>query len=111
MKRFYLLFILVMTVVCAGAQMMEPVKFTNKLDVKDDGTGEIVFSAKIDPGWHVYSTDIGDDGPTRATFNVVAMDGVETVGKLQPKGKVTEKYDEMFGATLRFFELKGAFVQ
>ena len=91
--------------------MMEPVKFTTKLDTKDDGTGEIVFTAKIDPGWHVYSTDIGDDGPTRATFNVVSMDGVETVGKLMPRGKVTEKYDEMFGATLRFFELKGAFVQ
>ena len=111
MKRLFLQLILVMAAVCVEAQMMEPVKFTSKLDVKDDGTGEIVFSAKIDPGWHVYSTDIGDDGPTRATFNVTAMDGVETVGKLTPRGKVTEKYDEMFGATLRFFELKGAFVQ
>ncbi len=111
MRRLFLQLILVMAAVCVEAQMMEPVKFTSKLDVKDDGTGEIVFSAKIDPGWHVYSTDIGDDGPTRATFNVTAMDGVETVGKLTPRGKVTEKYDEMFGATLRFFELKGAFVQ
>ena len=111
MKRVFLLFFFVITALIAQAQMMEPVKFTTNLDIKDDGTGEIVFSAKIDPGWHVYSTDIGDDGPTRATFNVVAMDGVETVGKLMPRGKVTEKFDEMFGATLRFFELKGAFVQ
>ncbi len=111
MKRLFLQFIFAMTALIAQAQMMEPVKFTTKLDVKDDGTGEIVFSAKIDPGWHVYSTDIGDDGPTRATFNITAMDGVETVGKLQPRGKVTENYDEMFGTTLRFFELKGAFVQ
>ena len=111
MKRLFLQFIFVMTAFIAQAQMMEPVKFTTKLDVKNDGTGEIVFSAKIDPGWHVYSTDIGDDGPTRATFNVTAMDGVETIGTLQPRGKVTEKYDEMFGTTLRFFELKGAFVQ
>ena len=111
MKRLFLQFIFVMTALIAQAQMMEPVKFTTNLDVKKDGTGEIVFSAKIEPGWHVYSTDIGDDGPTRATFNVTAMDGVETVGTLQPRGKVTEKYDEMFGTTLRFFELKGAFVQ
>ena len=111
MKRIILQLIFVMTALCLQAQMMDPVKFTTKLDVKDDGTGEIVFSAKIDPGWHVYSTDVGDDGPTRATFNVTAMDGVETVGKLTPRGKVTEQYDEMFGQTLRFFELKGAFVQ
>ena len=111
MKRILLQFIIIMTAICAQAQVMEPVKFTTQLNVKDDATGEIVFTAKIEPGWHVYSTDIGDDGPTRATFNAVAMDGVETVGKLQPRGKVTEKYDEMFGTTLRFFELNGAFVQ
>ena len=110
-RRFLLLVIAVTTALTAGAQMMEPVKFSTVLNTSDDGTGEIVFSAKIDPGWHVYSTDIGDDGPTRATFNVVGMDGVELVGKLQPRGKVTEKYDEMFGTTLRFFELRGAFVQ
>ena len=111
MKQLFLQFIFLLTALCAHAQMMEPVKFTTSLTAKDDGTGEIVFTAKIEPGWHVYSTDIGDDGPTRATFNVVSMDGVETVGQLSPRGKVTEKYDEMFGATLRFFELRGAFVQ
>ena len=100
-----------MTALCVQAQMMEPVKFTTKLDAKGDGTGELVFTAIIEPGWHVYSSDIADGGPTRATFNVTAMDGVETVGKLMPRGKVTEQYDEMFGMTLRFFELKGAFVQ
>ena len=111
MKRFFLQLILLMTAICAQAQMMEPVKFTTSLDTKDDGTGEIVFKAKIDPGWHLYSTDIGDDGPTRASFNAVTMEGVETVGTLKPRGKVTEKYDDMFGMTLRFFEVSGAFVQ
>ena len=111
MRRLLLQLMLLTAFASAGAQMVEPVKFTTKLNVMDDGAGEIVFSATIDPGWHVYSTDIGDDGPTRATFNVVSMDGVEPMGKLQPRGKVTEKYDDMFGTTLRFFELKGAFVQ
>ena len=111
MRRFLLQFIFAITALVAQAQLTDPVKFTTKLDTKNDGTGEIVFSAKIDPGWHVYSSDIADNGPTRATFNVTAMDGVETVGKLTPRGKVTEQYDEMFGMTLRFFEQKGDFVQ
>ena len=111
MKQFFFQLILVMTAICTQAQMMEPVKFTTSLDTKDDGTGEIVFSAKIDAGWHLYSTDNGDDGPTSASFNMVKMEGVETVGPLKPKGKLTEKYDDMFGMTLRFFELNGSFVQ
>ncbi len=111
MNRPFLQLILLMTSIFAQAQMMEPVKFTSRLDTKADGTGEIVFSAKIEPGWHVYSSDIAADGPIRATFNVVSMEGVQVQGELTPRGKVTEKYDEMFGATLRFFELKGDFVQ
>jgi hypothetical protein len=54
---------------------------------------------------------MGSDGPISATFNVVKMEGVETVGKLQPRGQVTKQYDKMFGMELRFFEKKGQFVQ
>ena len=39
------------------------------------------------------------------------MEGVETVGKLTPKGNVVKKYDEMFGMELKFFEKTATFVQ
>ncbi len=94
----------------AHAQMVNPVHFTQQL--KTSGSeGEIVFTAKIDPGWHVYSTDLGDAGPTEATFNVVKMDGAEVVGPLKPVGNVVDKYDDMFGAKVRFFENQAQFVQ
>ena len=48
---------------------------------------EIVFTASIEKGWHVYSTGLGDDGPISATFNINASNHVETMGKLQPVGK------------------------
>ena len=102
---------LLMLVLTAQAQIADPVHFSSKLNMLDGDQGEIVFSCTIDPGWHVYSTDITDDGPTKATFNVDSKDGVELVGQLKPRGKVTEQFDEMFGTTLRFFEGKGAFVQ
>jgi thiol:disulfide interchange protein DsbD len=72
---------------------------------------EIIFSATVDPGWHVYSTDMGNDGPISATFNAVKMDGVETVGKLKPRGNVVKQFDKMFDMELRFFEHKATFVQ
>ena len=96
----------------ANGQLLEPVHFKSELKTTEGASeAEIVFSAIIDPGWHVYSTDLGDDGPVSATFNAVKMEGVETVGKLTPKGNVVKKYDEMFGMELKFFENKATFVQ
>lgn len=91
--------------------MVDPVKFTASLKTNNTNEAEIVFSATIDPGWHVYSTDLGQDGPVEATFNVVKLDGVELVGKLTPRGNVINHFDEMFGMNLRYFENKATFVQ
>ena len=92
--------------------MIEPVHFETLLKTTDKGEeAEIVFNATIDDGWHLYSTDLGSDGPIAASFHVNKMEGAVTVGKLQPRGKVVEEYDEMFGMKLRFFEHKGTFVQ
>ena len=91
--------------------MVDPVHFTTELKTGKGAEGEIVFTAKIDPGWHVYSTDLGQDGPIEATFNAVKMDGVETVGKLTPKGNVIKKFDNMFGMELKYFENSATFVQ
>ena len=106
-----MLLLAVFMTVCAEAQIMEPVHFTSELKRGEDNKAEIVFSALIDAGWHVYSTDLGSDGPIEASFNVVKMDGVELVGKLQPRGNVTSKYDQLFGMELKYFENKAQFVQ
>ena len=111
MKRISHLLFMLMAVLVAQAQMVDPVHFTSALKTTSGAEAEIVFTAKIDPGWHVYSTDIGDDGPIAATFNVVKMEGVETVGKLTPRGNVIKKYDNMFGMELKFFENTATFVQ
>ena len=91
--------------------MTDPVHFTSQLKMQDDGEAEIIFSASIDAGWHVYSTDLGNNGPISATFNAVKMDGVETVGKLKPRGNVIKQFDKLFDMELRFFEHQATFVQ
>ena len=93
------------------AQMMEPAHFTSQFKTTGDAEGEIIFSATIDDGWHVYATDIGDGGPTAATFNVVKMEGAEPVGKLKSRGNVIKQFDRMFNMELRYFEKKAEFVQ
>lgn len=61
---------LLLIAVVAQAQIQEPVKFKSELKTLAAGEAEIVFTATIDKGWHVYSTDLGDGGPISATFNV-----------------------------------------
>ena len=97
--------------VCANAQMLDPVHFTSKLEMLSGDEAQIVFAAKIDNGWHVYSTGLGNDGPISATFNPVKMDGVKTVGSLTHKGKEISQFDNMFGMKLRYFEGSVTFIQ
>jgi thiol:disulfide interchange protein DsbD len=103
-----LLWLIAMTV---EAQMVNPVHFSSQLKELKGGEGEIIFSAIIDPGWHVYSTNLGSDGPISATFNAVRMEGVEAVGRLQARGKEIKQFDKMFDMELRYFEKSAAFVQ
>ena len=95
----------------AMAQMMDPVHFTSQLKQLKEGEAELVFSATIDPGWHVYSTNLGNDGPISASFNTVKMEGAEPVGKLQARGSEIKKYDKLFDMELRYFEKAVTFVQ
>jgi len=112
MKKILSTLLLTMMTINVMAQMMDPVHFKSELKTTEGkDQGEIVFTATIDPGWHVYSTDLGQDGPIEATFNMVKADGVELVGKLTPKGSVIKKFDEVFGMELKYFENAATFVQ
>ena len=93
------------------AQMVDPVKFTSTLKTNNTAEAEIVFSGTIDNGWHVYSTNLGNDGPIEATFHVNKLEGAELVGPLTPRGKEISEYDNMFGMKLRYFEKNVQFVQ
>ena len=93
------------------AQIKDPVKFKTELTPLSDTEAEVVFTAAIDKGWHVYSTDLGDGGPISATFNVDNKSGVELVGKLKPVGKEVATFDKLFEMKVRYFENTAKFVQ
>ena len=111
MKKVLLILQLLLVVVIAQAQMMSPVKFSASLKTNGTAEAEIVFTAKIQAGWHVYSTGLGGDGPISASFNVNKMEGAQLVGKLQPRGREISKFDPLFEMKLRYFEGSATFVQ
>ncbi len=111
MKKTFTLALLALVTLLAQAQMVNPVKFSSQLKTNGSAEAEIIFSGKIEKGWHVYSTGLGDNGPTSATFNVNKLDGVELVGKLTPHGHEISTYDKLFEMNLRYFEGSAQFVQ
>jgi len=93
------------------AQIQEPVKFKTELKNVSATEVEIVFTASIEQGWHVYSTDLGDGGPISATFNTDKLTGAQLDGKLRPVGKEIASFDKLFEMDVRYFEHTAQFVQ
>ena len=102
---------MLLMVLTAMAQMEDPVKFTAEIKTGKTAEAEIVFSGRIEAGWHIYSTDLGSSGPTEASFHVNKADGIELVGKLMPRGNEKSHFDAMFGMNVRYFEGTAQFVQ
>ena len=102
---------MLLMVLTAMAQMEAPVKFTAEIKTGKTAEAEIVFSGRIEAGWHIYSTDLGSSGPTEASFHVNKADGIELVGKLMPRGNEKSHFDAMFGMNVRYFEGTAQFVQ
>ena len=111
MKKAMSIALLLLVAMFCNAQMADPVKFSTKFKTGSTAEAEIIFSGKIESGWHVYSTNLGSDGPVEASFHVDKKDGVELVGKLTPRGHEISQMDNMFGMKLRFFENRVQFVQ
>ena len=111
MKKLLSLFSCLLITVLAQAQILDPVSFRTEFNKVSDDVAEIVFTASIDPGWHIYSTDLGDGGPISASFNVERITGAHVDGNLVPVGNEQAVYDKLFGMDVRYFEKEAKFVQ
>ena len=111
MKKLISSLLLSFVVCVLQAQIKDPVKFKTEFNTLSDTEAEIVFTAAIDKGWHVYSTELGDGGPISATFNVDKTSGIELLGKLKPVGKEVATFDKLFEMKVRYFENTAKVIQ
>ena len=71
MRKIISFLLLSFVVYALQAQIKDPVKFKTELTALSDTEAEVVFTAAIDKGWHVYSTDLEDGGPISVTFSAM----------------------------------------
>lgn len=73
---------------------------------------EIIFSAKVDEGWHLYSAYLpSDDGPIATAFEFEKQEGVKLDGKILENGDLHKEYDPNFQMDLTYFENEVSFIQ
>lgn len=111
MKKIFLIILVAMTALCVSAQMANPVKVQSQLKEISATEAELVFDATIEAGWHMYSTEVVEFGPTPTSLTVEKISGAKLKGALKPKGSPIKKYEEMFAADVFYFEKAASFVQ
>ena len=106
MKR--LLITLTLAVIAFAVNAQVNFKHSMKQTAPDEIT--IYFTGTIDKGWHVYSPT-EKNGPIPATFNLDKIEGAKLDGGLKANKAATEKYEDMFGANVSFYENSVTFSQ
>jgi len=109
-KKFCLLSLLLWMALALQAQEM-PVKFTTQQKQVSPTEVDVMFTAKIDKGWHVYSTDIPEGGPQSAVMHTEKAEGAQPVGGLIKQGKEISEDDKIFDMKVRYFENNVTFIQ
>lgn len=109
MKKLNLLLILFIPFL-GFAQTLNPVKWEAKFTQLTEITGEIVITAKIDKGWHIYSQRPTDVGPIPTSFVFAPGSNFELVGKTN-ESNAKEEYVKAFEAKVWIFDEKAVFTQ
>jgi thiol:disulfide interchange protein DsbD len=93
------------------AQSNKEVKWSFSSKKIADKTYEVVLTAVVNGNWHIYSQNVGVDGPIPTAFTftknpLLAFDGV-----VKENGKLIKKNEEVWGGEVRYYENKVEFIQ
>jgi len=111
MKRFLTVLMAVMCFTVSFAQFTNPVKVSTTIKEVSATEAVITFTAKIDAGWHMYSTQVVEDGPTPTTLTIEKISGAKLNGALKTAKAPIKHYEDMFEADVFYFENSATFTQ
>ena len=109
MKRF--VYTTLLLFLAAALAVQAQVSFSVAYKRVNATTIDIVFTGTADAGWHIYSTNIADGGPTAAAFGVDRIKGAKLKGSLKPGPGAKTMQDPIFEMPVTYFENKAVFTQ
>ena len=104
-KFLTLVFVLVLLAPKAMAQSVSNyISWTQSTKKISDTKVDVIFTAKIGSGWHLYGTEIADGGPTPTHLVVDKLVGGKLVGKLKGNKTPISKQDPFFEMQISYWE-------
>ena len=111
MKKVLFLLLSFLTLFTAQGQMVNPVKWSSRVEKISDTEFNLVMEAKIDDDWHVYSQFTPENGPLPAEFKFKDAKGnYELIGKVK-ESPYKKQYNDIFEVDEYYFEKKATFTQ
>lgn len=91
-------------------QILDPVEwsFTSK-KIKDGY--ELILTATMKPGWHIYSQNTPQGGPVATKINFTKNPLVLMLGNITEQGKMEQHNEPLFGVMVKQYSNKINFVQ
>jgi len=110
-KRNLFIIIFSLLSVAAESQIYDPVSWDFGYEKKGDNLYELIFTATIDKGYHIYSMNISEGGPIPTTIRFDTVNTCSFDGKAFEVTKPEEIFDEAFGFKIKTFSDKAEFRQ
>jgi thiol:disulfide interchange protein DsbD len=111
MKRVLLFLLTAFVALVANGQGMKKVHLSSTTRIINEQEAELVITATMDKGWHVYSFNPGGDGSLIAPeIKIEKNKNITLVGKVKEQGKlITEDIDGV--GTIHYFKNKVDYIQ
>ncbi|MFV5695458.1 cytochrome c biogenesis protein CcdA [Flavobacterium sp. LB3P122] len=94
-----------------NAQILDPAKWTTKIEKKSENTYLLTFNAVIEKDWHMYSQFTPDGGPLPLEVIFKNQKGNFTLVGKAKESKTTTAFNDVFGVNETFFEKKAQIQQ
>lgn len=111
MKKLVTLLMFTFLALAVQAQILTPVKWNIKLEDSESAEKTLIFSAKLDAGWHLYDMNLPEGGPISTSFSFENLKGAKTIGTPVASKEATTVFDEQFQMELRWFAGEVSFRQ
>ncbi|HEY8894285.1 MAG TPA: protein-disulfide reductase DsbD domain-containing protein [Niastella sp.] len=94
----------------AMAQSDKEVKWAYSAKKIADKTYEVHLTATVGNSWHIYSQNVGVDGPIPTKFEFAKNPLVTLEPKVAEVGKLISKNEEVWGGVVKYYENKVDFI-
>nr|WP_315175923.1 cytochrome c biogenesis protein CcdA [uncultured Flavobacterium sp.] len=111
MKKIVFLLLVFLAFAKGNAQILDPVKWTTKIEKKSGNTYLLTFNGTIENEWHMYSQFTPDGGPLPMEVIFKNQKGNFTLVGKAKESKTRTAFNDIFGVNETFFEKKAQITQ